>query len=189
MKIRTLQREIKTLTRQLCMPGVLLVLLIPLLVQCGIMTEENSLQEDCLANAFNGGTYSFTVEDVQDECLGGIMENPLLGVTSPAIDLFAAEDLPKDITLSLTGILEISGTLYTDGNVFKLTASGELYEVEIPGIGFVAFSATTDGTLCPTSDNRIEAEFVIEIESVTPGVDLVKLPCTLTLSATGYQGL
>jgi hypothetical protein len=144
--------------------------------------DAGHLEVDEGLSCFEGGSFAFTIGDIEDSCLGGNLESQLPPGEQLAgpLQLPDPEDLPITIEIPFgPPIGTVDGELSQDGEVFGVAGTDEI-EVDIPGVGIV--TATLTGGLRPVTNSWVFAIFTLR---VTAAPAPVVTPCNVRIGATG----
>ncbi len=146
--------------------------LLALSAGCGDDSEVIMQELNCDVEGFEGGTYLFTINKVDNKCpldLGNML------IQFGPVDLPAATDLP--VTLGIPNIPfigTVTVNITTDGKIIRLEKTGPI-EVPYPGIGTI--TATVQGVLCPMSAGRVDGQITVNMTR--------PFSCSVTAQASG----
>ncbi len=165
-----------------------LLAFVALTAHCGSESDVIVEEVDCQLEGFEGGSYTFTVGDVQDDCTVGELIEDLIPddeVFGP-IQVPGVDELPMDVTipsLPLVGTVEVHMAVV--GNQIRFTALDPI-DVTLPGVGSV--TVVVSGILCPVTDGRVLASVMIEITSTSIPLIIPHTPCFVAVTAAGMGG-
>ncbi len=171
--------------------GLKLILLFALVLtaaSCGDESEIIIQDLSCPAlDGFAGGIFWFTVNvgGITDGCAEGAFNGLIDPGPYGPVTLPSEADLSQEITIELPFAGEVTGTLSSNGTFMQLTVDDpvQVNGIVLPIIGAVDVTARVSGTLCPATEDRVDAVFTITVQSVDP--PLIATPCTVSVPATG----
>ncbi len=154
-----------------------------MLVQCG--SDEGctncggggSSEPECTNEELTAGLYSFAPVGHEDDCdnmFALFQEFGLIPSGPFPIQRPGFTDLPEPatVTLPLPGSPQIAGTISEEFGEIVFTAPGTTQvtvNLGFPGLpASVTFPVSITGTLCPISDERVDATLAVSIPQAVP---------------------
>ncbi len=150
-------------------------------VQCG---SSDSVEEArCVPEFLTGGSYSFVVTAVSDECTGGLLES-VIPPGPYVMELPSFSELPASTVIDIPFVGEVTMDLSVSENAVQMTTDPPVTTGTIDYAGIsVAYEAVVTGVLCPTTAATANLSLQVNITGLTP--DYFVTPCTVVLLLKG----
>jgi len=171
--------------------GILLAMAV--LIQCGSDSDDGTPSCSFPIQDFVGGTTSFTVEDIEDECTGGLIEDlidqydPTYPGPYPPVNIPGYAILQNGYSMTID--LPLIGPVDVD-----LSISGNAIALHIPEQAYTftpcTFIIEVSGKLVPCSSTKVTyGTITFTVTQISGGVQcgqgVVPTPCTVSFSVSG----
>ena len=148
----------------LCWPGLLSLIL--LMAHCA-PDSQNDRRPPCNVRGLEAGSFSFSLDEVEDGCLGGLLEEiiPLGRYASVLLPDFA--DLPVETNMQLPLVGWATVLLSAEGDIIRISMPEDFEGVVEIEDCLLVFRAR--GTLCPVTNDQAEVAVTFTLTDVEEG--------------------